>query len=300
MRTAEGDLASAGLFVWDDRWSWNLANGRIAESGATGAPTALLWHAIGRALERGLGRRLDLDARYYAWEDAWPGADQRWDLAHGRTPFITWEPWGTTPEAIAAGREDAVIRAAARRVRGFGGRVVLRWGHEMNGSWYPWAGGRRPAARARAYVRAWKRIHRLFTRHGARNVTWVWSPNAEDVPATRANHWSAYYPGDRYVDWVGIDAYNFGTTQRWSRWRSLADVAMPLARAYGRRKPIILAETGSVSTGGDRAAWLDEAADEVRALPGLRAIVYFDAGRKWSLPRRSRDLGALGRLFGTS
>lgn len=55
VRTRDGALASAGLFVWDDRWTWNLANGRIAEAGATGAPTALIWHAIGRALERGTG-----------------------------------------------------------------------------------------------------------------------------------------------------------------------------------------------------------------------------------------------------
>ena len=55
VRTADGVLASAGLFVWDDRWTYNLANGRIADAGATGAPTALLWHAIQRALERGTG-----------------------------------------------------------------------------------------------------------------------------------------------------------------------------------------------------------------------------------------------------
>lgn len=55
VRTADGELASAGLFVWDDRFTFSLANGRIASSGATGAPTALLWHAIGRALERGTG-----------------------------------------------------------------------------------------------------------------------------------------------------------------------------------------------------------------------------------------------------
>ena len=55
VHTADGVRASAGLFVWDDRWTWNLANGRIADSGATGAPTALLFAATGRALERGTG-----------------------------------------------------------------------------------------------------------------------------------------------------------------------------------------------------------------------------------------------------
>lgn len=55
VRTADGELASAGLFVWDDRWTWNLANGRIADVGATGAPTALLFAAIDHALARGTG-----------------------------------------------------------------------------------------------------------------------------------------------------------------------------------------------------------------------------------------------------
>ncbi len=55
VRTATGELASAGLFVWDDRRTYNLANGRIADSGATGAPTALLFAAIGGAIDRGTG-----------------------------------------------------------------------------------------------------------------------------------------------------------------------------------------------------------------------------------------------------
>jgi hypothetical protein len=55
VRTASGELASAGLFVWDDRLTYNLANGRIPDSGATGAPTALLFNAITRAMARGTG-----------------------------------------------------------------------------------------------------------------------------------------------------------------------------------------------------------------------------------------------------
>lgn len=58
VRTAAGELSSAGLFVWDDRWTYNLANGRIGSgslTGATGAPTALIWDAIQRAIARGGG-----------------------------------------------------------------------------------------------------------------------------------------------------------------------------------------------------------------------------------------------------
>lgn len=55
VRTADGELASAGLCVWDDRRTYNLANGRIADSGVASAPTVLLHRSIERALERGTG-----------------------------------------------------------------------------------------------------------------------------------------------------------------------------------------------------------------------------------------------------
>lgn len=53
VHTKDGELASAGLFVWDDRFTYNLANGRIDREGVTGAPTLLLHDAALRALERG-------------------------------------------------------------------------------------------------------------------------------------------------------------------------------------------------------------------------------------------------------
>lgn len=55
VRTSDGMLASAGLFVWDDRWTWNLANGTFAQLASTGAPTALMYRAIEHALGRGTG-----------------------------------------------------------------------------------------------------------------------------------------------------------------------------------------------------------------------------------------------------
>ncbi len=55
VRTASGELASAGLCVWDDRLTYNLANGRIASANASNAPTALLFTSIERALARGTG-----------------------------------------------------------------------------------------------------------------------------------------------------------------------------------------------------------------------------------------------------
>jgi hypothetical protein len=55
VRTADGTLAGAGLFVFDDRFTWNLANGHLDVEGGKGAPTLLQWHAILAAQARGTG-----------------------------------------------------------------------------------------------------------------------------------------------------------------------------------------------------------------------------------------------------
>jgi len=79
----------------------------------------------------------------------------------------------------------------------------------MNGNWYPWSeqvNGNHPSQ----FVQAWQHVHDIFTKLGVTNVTWVWSPNVEyggSIPL------SELYPGSNYVDWVGIDGYNWSTVQ---------------------------------------------------------------------------------------
>ncbi|MDX1531405.1 MAG: glycosyl hydrolase, partial [Rhodothermales bacterium] len=76
----------------------------------------------------------------------------------------------------------------------------------------------------------------------AANVAWVWSPNVVSVPDTPDNDMHRYYPGDAYVDWVGLDGYNFGDHHdEWHRWQSFAEVfEAPLAELESRfpRKPV--------------------------------------------------------------
>lgn len=80
--------------------------------------------------------------------------------------------------------------------------VAISFGHEMNGHWYPWGTKDTTAA---TFVKAWRHIHDLFQEEGATNVVWVWSPNVVNpVPSVKLE---PYWPGDAYVDWVGIVGY---------------------------------------------------------------------------------------------
>jgi hypothetical protein len=255
--------------------------------------------------EAAIGRKLSVNQHYYAWTDTFPSGLEQWDIAGGRVPLVTWEPWGTSLDQILAGSFDSMIRARARGLKSLEAPVFLRWGHEMNGNWYPWSGYSNndsgltngPAK----YVSVYRHIHGIFESEGADNVVWVWSPNSEDVPNTSWNHWSNYYPGDAYVDWVGPDGYNWGTTKSWSSWRSFKSIFAPVYNDYAARKPIMIAETGSQEQGGSKARWITEIAVNLQQeMPAAKALVYFHCPTGWELTSSAEALEAFRALANLS
>jgi mannan endo-1,4-beta-mannosidase len=76
--------------------------------------------------------------------------------------------------------------------------VVVLWRpfHEMNGGWF-WWGAKEPDT----FIIVWRHMFDYLTKtKGLDNLLWVYSPNHGEKTA-------AYYPGDRFVDLVGLDAY---------------------------------------------------------------------------------------------
>jgi hypothetical protein len=277
---AAGATGSAAVRTSHDRLTlrWGALLGAYVDDTGHWVDDATAEAGVTR-LEAKLGRTLDIDQHYYAWTDRFPTGLERWDVQQGRIPLMSWS--GAKLSDILSGRFDAMIRDRARDVRALGSPVFLRWGWEMNGNWSAHDGSHNGSDGPKLYVAAWRHIHDLFDAEGASNAVWVWSPNAGDVPAARWNHWTHYYPGNAYVDWVGIDGYNWGTTQPWSRWTSFASLVAPVYRDYAGRKPIMVAETGSAERGGDKAGWLASAARSLKLrFPAVAALVYFDQNKE--------------------
>jgi len=236
--------------------------------------------------------------RLVMWYENWDSgfSSTRFEAAHSRgaTPMVTWEPWNRSLSGMASGQYDAYIRAQAQTTAAYGKRVYIRPMHEMNGDWYPWSVGVNGDTAA-TYVSAWRRIHTIFDQEGATNVRWVWSPNVD----LKFSELPAMYPGDAFVDVIGMDGYNWGPTQGWSSWQSMGQVfkrTYDSIGAWNATKPMMLAETASTETGGDKAAWIKNGYlnDIPTSLPRVRSVVWFHQNKEqdWRVNSSANSLAA--------
>ncbi|MET8151484.1 glycoside hydrolase family 26 protein [Actinoplanes sp. NPDC049668] len=224
---------------------------------------------------------------FYDWVDTLPARID--GLPAGATPLISWR--GSAYPEITSGRGDARIAAAARQLKRQGRPVLLRWGWEMNGDWYKWGAARNGKDPA-GYVECWRRIHDIFAEQKATNVSWVWSPNWNSAPAEEWNTAEGFYPGDRYVDWVGVSGYNLH--------RETPDTLFgPIYRDFAARKPLMITEVGSVDRGGrTKADWITLFARWVEAHPAVGGVVWFDTDthpgykEKWRIDTDGESLAA--------
>jgi hypothetical protein len=244
---------------------------------------------------------------YQEWGEtynSWPNRCAANARASGAIPMITWEPWaGSNPDPryklsnITRGDFDGYIRQWAQGAKAWGHPFFLRFAHEMNGKWYPWgtAAGNPEGNTAADYVAAWRHVHDLFVQVGATNAIWVWSPNA--------NYWgtapfTADYPGDSSVDWIGIDGYNVGTSSGFAGWLSLSkEIATTYSTLSGlTTRPMMIAETASTESGGNKAGWITQAfLNDIPTLyPRIHAVVWFDRNKEtdWRVNSSAASLSA--------
>ncbi|HEX3561705.1 MAG TPA: glycosyl hydrolase [Solirubrobacterales bacterium] len=197
--------------------------------------------------------------------------------SRGAVPMVTWEAQSYLGREyplrlIQRGRFDRYIRKSARAAAAWGRPILVRFLHEMNGTWYPWSRGIEGNNSYRLKA-VWRRVVRIFRTQGADNVEWVWTPNVNtggDFP------FRDLYPGDAWVDWVGLDGFNWAQRGEWNSFTDIVDNTYEeLAKISSR--PMIVAETGSNETGGDKAAWVTSALRrEIPKLGRIRAVVWFD------------------------
>lgn len=111
-----------------------------------------------------------------------------------------------------------------------------------------------------------------------------------------------YYPGDDYVDWICADGYNWAPVRPRARWTHFSDTFAVWYRwAAARKKPLMVGETGAMERrAGERAASIDRLRADLRRMPAIGALVYFDTwdrrGYDWRLRTSEGARAAWRRL----
>jgi mannan endo-1,4-beta-mannosidase len=218
-------------------------------------------------------------------------------------PMLGWEPWDYKVDQaarkerlparevdkvrsnqpayrlsrIARGDFDSYLRSWADGIKSLGYPVAIRFGHEMNGDWYPWSEATN-ANRPGDYVKAWRHVHDVFGAAGVTNVIWVWSPNAR-WSTTTANL-AELYPGDDYVDWVGASGY-YGTGV-FSNYRSFDDIFKPTITEIRTftRKPMVITETGASDGNGRKAEWIKQTFQLLSRHKDIIGLIWFEVDKE--------------------
>lgn len=158
--------------------------------------------------------------------------------AHGAIPAVQIDPLianaAVSLSELAAGRFDPLIRSYAAQVASFGHAVIIGFAHEPNGFWYPWGENDiRPAV----WIAAWRHFVNVFRQQGAGNVIWLWTMNLESSSTLPISDW---WPGESYVNWIGLDGYYSNSTDTFN---SIFGSAVQTIRRV-THDPILIAETG--------------------------------------------------------
>ena len=237
-----------------------------------------------------------IDHVFYRWDgklngDPWPTAYERWSVQTGHRLHINWiakrEDDSVVRWAdIANGKYNAYIDAKARAVKNFGAPLYLTFHAEPE--YHGAAGAFGTAADYRA---AYRRIVDRFRAQGVTNVRWVPVLMAWSFSRPSGNP-GAFWPGDAYVDAVGVDGYNwFGCTGGRASWNSFESI---FQRAYdwvaARRRPMMVVEWGTVEDPDDplrKAQWFTDAAEWIQDHPNIKAVEYFHA--RDINPSKNRD-----------
>lgn len=211
--------------------------------------------------ERALGKDRML---MLAWEST------VWDEPHHKNYTQRQLGWAN----VAAGDYDrTIIDPQAERIKAYRKTVFFAFDQEMD--------FRTPDAGTPAqFVAAYRHVHDEFQRLGVHNVIWVWTVSGY---LGHEKLMKEMYPGDRYVDWIGMDQYNYYLCHK-ADWLSFAQSQTPsydwLRKNISDTKPVMLAEFSTAPDPKNPARardWYEQVPKEAPKLKDVKALVQWDS-----------------------
>ncbi len=276
----------------------------------------------GRPVRR-VQRMYNLDEPAYLWNTELPNI-----MNAGYKVLLTFEPkfnsdvYANSPSrlrAIAAGTYDAQLDTSINGIINNvqplfpNADIWIRFGHEMNGDWYPWGGlvdaygNPHNGNTAADYIAAYRHVQQRYRAAGlAENmVKFIWSPNVWPT-----DNFTVFYPGDAYVDYIGLSGFNFGPNTplhpnlNWQTFNTIYRFSYNTLVAAWPAKQIVIAGVSSAESGGSKAAWITDMARQLKnGYPSIVSLFWFNIDKtaigeaNWRIDSSASSLAAAQRMY---
>jgi hypothetical protein len=243
-------------------------------------------------IENNIGFRFPILIYYTAvieYEDMHPGLVQALENAkrENRLLELTLQTVAQTPGKgnmvydILDGKYDTYLKNYARAVADSEAPVLFRLGNEMNGDWCVYS-CHHTSKDTDVFKAFYHYIYQIFEAEGADNVIWVWNPNGKSFPDFKWNDEVCYYPGDDFVDVVGMTSYNTGTYYEGEKWVEFDEMYTPIYERDTARfeQPLMITEFSCSSVGGIKEEWVSDMFKSIDDYDRIKVAVWWD-GCDW-------------------
>jgi hypothetical protein len=191
-------------------------------------------------------------------------------------------------------RNDQYITEWALAAKAFGqahaGRkTVIRFAHEANGTWFPWAVGvwdNTPYT----FKKFWRYVYNKFKAAGALPyVDFLWS--VAKKACNSCNPFAKVFPGNQYIDYAGVTAFNWGA-YKGKGWKSTSKILTYPMKQIKKltRKPVIVSEYAShfKPFHKSKATWIKSGYNKIYdKFPRIKGVLYLDTDQpkqQWGHP----------------
>lgn len=190
---------------------------------------------------------------------------------HGASPYISWqlEEFSDTSKSnlypnICNGQYDHYLQRCASVIRKYKDPVFINLSNAFEKS---------NTASPKEFIKTWQYVYTFFNDLGVSNITWVWCP--------RSLKEESFYPGEKFVDWIGISCLNYAEKLNNKDWYSFSAIYTPYRNCFGKfKKPVIITNLGS-SNGSAQTKWFNDAFTDIQNnYKEIKSVIIYEGKKK--------------------
>ena len=194
---------------------------------------------------------------------------------------------------IIKGKFDNELRQWAKDSKEDNIPLLVDFAVEMNGDWFSWSGYYNGANIKDGYGDknyydgpekfrdAYRHIIEIFRNENVTHITWFFHADIYSNPELEWNQPKYYYPGDDYIDWIGISIYGPQNPNEdyWETFSEIIENRHNSIEEISKNKPLALLEFGVTDNHplGDKSLWLKDAFETIlnNKYLSFKAISYW-------------------------